>query len=408
MSNVKVSDIATPPAKANRLATFLAKPGVLALVARVFAYISSWSQKPLRIGDKIIVGRHADAVEVFSRDLEFRIGPINAAKIDAVNGPFILGMDRGETLVRERAALYRALAKVDLGSLRAQVDGAAKARIAAAGEQIDVVGDYARPIAAETAQVLFGIRGSDDIAFMDVARAIFGHIFLNLGNEKDVEERAMRAAPYLRKWLSSEIEARRASGELNTDLMGALLADPEIPDDAAGNDLIRRTLGGMLVGSIDTTATCVAKIMTIVGQDKMLAAGIATDVDNFARLHGWCWEALRRWPHNPIVLRSAAIETQLAGIDIHVNDQIYVYTQAAMLDGSVFPDPQVLNPARPTKSYLHFGGGLHPCAGRDINAFQIPMLVGALVRRGVRSVGTVCWAGPFPDRLPVTFNRMAV
>jgi cytochrome P450 len=242
--------------------------------------------------------------------------------------------------------------------------------------------------------------------FMDVARAIFGHIFLNIGNDKEIEDRAKRAAPYLRDWLLDEIKSRRASGALGTDLMGALLADPAIASDDAGNDLIRRTLGGMLVGSIDTTATCVAKIMTIVGQDKTLAAGIAADVDNFARLHGWCWEALRRWPHNPIVLRSAAIETQLAGVDIHVNDQIFVYTQAAMLDTSVFPDPQVLNPARPTRSYLHFGGGLHPCAGRDINAFQIPLLVGALVRRGVKSVGTIDWAGPFPNRLPVAFNRV--
>ena len=107
------------------------------------------------------------------------------------------------------------------------------------------------------------------------------------------------------------------------------------------------------------------------------------------------------------MLRSAAVETQLAGVDIHVNDQIYVYTQAAMLDASVFPDPQVLNPARPTKPYLHFGGGLHPCAGRDVNAFQIPLLVGGLVRRGVKSVGTIDWAGPFPDRLPANFNRMS-
>jgi cytochrome P450 len=78
-----------------------------------------------------------------------------------------------------------------------------------------------------------------------------------------------------------------------------------------------------------------------------------------------------------------------------------------MLDASVFPDPQVLNPTRPTRPYLHFGGGLHPCAGRDINAFQIPLLVGRLVRRGVKSVGAISWAGPFPDHLPVTFNRMA-
>ncbi|MGA2126606.1 MAG: hypothetical protein ABSG76_10690 [Xanthobacteraceae bacterium] len=39
--------------------------------------------------------------------------------------------------------------------------------------------------------------------------------------------------------------------------------------------------------------------------------------------------------------------------------------------------------------------------------FQIPLLVGALVRRGVKSVGTISWARPFPAHLPVTFNRMA-
>jgi cytochrome P450 len=242
---------------------------------------------------------------------------------------------------------------------------------------------------------------------MDVARAIFAHVFLNLNNDRAVEARAKRAAPYLHDWLLNEIEARRASGEIGKDLMGALLADPMIAKDDTGNDLIRRTLGGMLVGSIDTTATCIAKIMTIIGQDDALASGIAADVDDFARLHGWCWEALRRWPHNPVVLRSAAIETQIAGVDVHVNDQIYIYTQAAMLDASVFPNPLAMNPTRPTKPYLHFGGGLHPCAGRDINAFQIPLLVGALIRRGVKSVGTIAWAGPFPDHLPVTFNRIA-
>jgi cytochrome P450 len=407
MTTLDVSDIATPPAKLNGLAWFLSKPSVLAFAARAFAIFSSWCQRPLRIGDKVIVGRHADAIDVLSRDLEFRIGPINSAKIDAVNGPFILGMDRGATLVSERAVLYRALSKVDLIPLRAQIAEQAATRISAAGDHIDVVAAYARPIAGATAQAIFGIKGADDATFLNVARAIFAHVFLNLNNDSTVEARAKRAARYLHDWLLNEIETRRASGQFGKDLMGALLADPMITNDGAGNDLVRRTLGGMLVGSIDTTATCIAKIMTVIGQDDTLARGIAADVDDFAQLHGWCWEALRRWPHNPVVLRSAAIETQIAGVPVHVNDQIYIYTQAAMLDASVFPNPHTMNPARPTKPYLHFGGGLHPCAGRDINAFEIPLLVGALVRRGVKSVGTIGWAGPFPDHLPVTFDRMA-
>jgi cytochrome P450 len=400
------SDIETPRSAPGGLAALLLKPEVLAFAAGAFASFSSWHQKPVRIGNRVIVGRHADAVEVLSRDLEFLIGPVNAAKIDAVNGPFILGMDRDATLVRERALLYRSLSKIDHSSLREQIADKARQFIRAAnGDQIDVVNEYARPIAAATAQSIFGIKGSDEKMFMDVARAIFGHVFLNIGNDKDIAERAMRAAPYLRQWLLDEIERRQRAGNLGNDLMGTLLADPAGQGEE-GKDLVRRTLGGMLVGSIDTTATCVAKIIAMVGRDKRLAAGMAADIDDFARLHGWCWEALRRWPHNPILLRSAAVETQLSGVDIHVNDQIFIYTQAAMLDASVFPSPAALTPRRPTRSYLHFGGGLHPCAGRDINAFQIPLLVGELVRRGIKSVGAVGWAGPFPDRLPVTFNRM--
>jgi cytochrome P450 len=395
------SDIASP-----RVAPpILQKPALLAFAARAFALFSRWWQKPLRFFDLVIVGRHADAVDVLSRDLEFRIGPINAAKIDAVNGPFILGLDRGAILVRERAALYRALAKVDLGRLRTQIESEAKSRIAAAGEEIDAVGGYARPIAAMTAQALFGIYPTDMVLFMDVARAIFGHVFLNITDDKEIEARALRAAPLMRDWLLDEIRKRRASGARAPDMMDALLHDAQIPATDDGNDLIRRTLGGMLVGSIDTTATCVAKILTMLGRDRALAEGIAADVGDFPKLHGWCWEALRRWPHNPLVQRSAAIDTRIAGLDISANDRIFVYTQAAMLDTSMFPDPQVLNPTRPLRPYLHFGGGLHPCAGRDVNAFQIPILVGELVRRGVKSVGTIDWvAGPFPDRLPVTLS----
>jgi cytochrome P450 len=402
-----ISDIETPRSDPSGLAALLLKPEILAFAAGAFARLSSWTEKPLRIGNKVIVGRHKDVVEVLSRDLEFRIGPVNATKIEAVNGPFILGMDRDAILVRERALLYRALSKVEFGLLRQQVTDKARQFIPTAGkDEIDAVNGYARPIAAATAQSLFGIKGPDEKTFMDVARAIFGHVFLNIGNDKDIEARAMRAAPYLSRWLLDEIEDRQRTGNLGNDLMGALLGDPAVQGDD-GKELVRRTIGGMLVGSIDTTATCVAKIIAVVGRDKKLAASMATDVDDFARLHGWCWEALRRWPHNPILLRSAAVETQLAGVDIHPGDEIFIYTQAAMLDTSVFPNPAVLIPTRPTRSYLHFGGGLHPCAGRDVNAFQIPLLVGELVRRGIKSVGTIGWAGPFPDQLPITFNRMA-
>ena len=124
-----------------------------ALAARLGARIAAVWGRPIRVGGTVIVARHAQVLELLARDIEFRIGPINGTKIEAVNdGPFILGMDRDVALIRERRALYEALAHVDLLPIKAAVAEEADAKINDAREAIDVVGGYARPIAAHTAQ----------------------------------------------------------------------------------------------------------------------------------------------------------------------------------------------------------------------------------------------------------------
>jgi len=116
---------------------------------------------------------------------------------------------------------------------------------------------------------------------------------------------------------------------------------------------------------------------------------------------------LRRWPHNPILMRRAPAATRLGSAEVKAGDTVIAWTQAAMLDASSFPEPARLRPDRPAGAYLHFGGGLHPCAGRAVNDVQIPLLVGALVRRGIARTGAMKWAGPFPDHFRLTFRRTA-
>jgi cytochrome P450 len=393
-------DIATPRGSPGLAAKLLSSQQFPAAVARLGARLAALWEQPIRLGTKVLVVRHAQVMEVLTRDLDFLIAPVNEKRIDDVNGPFVLGMDRGVTLAAERGALYRALSDVDLTAVRDAVANRSTELVEQAEPELDVVGGYARPVAAETATALFGIAGPDRQTFKDVARAIFAHIFLNLSGDKAVEQRALRAAALMREWFLAEIARRRKSGDFGTDMMGSLLRDTTIDDDG-----VRRTLGGMLVGSIDTTASSVAKIVAMIGRDRHLAASIAADVADEQRLAGWCREALRRWPHNPILLRRAAARTTLADLEIREDDEIILWTQAAMLDQAVFPEPHKMRHDRPATAYLHFGGGLHPCAGRAVNAFQIPLLVGALVRRGIKSTGPVEWAGPFPDRLVVRFNR---
>lgn len=388
-----VADIRTPPSKPGLLQS-IAVPHLLAwLGVRLLRH-------PLRLGKLMIVAKHRDVQELLRRDLDFRIGPVNARRIGEVNGgPFILGMDRAPDLSAERTALYRALSRVDLEALAQQADQEARDILDAAATSIDAVGAYARLVAGHTARRLFGIVGPDDQTVQDAARAIFAHTFLNIGDDQAVRERAVMAGDLMRNWLAKEISRRTSARNPGDDLMGQLLRASDL--DHAG---IRRNLGGMFVGSIDTTATAVAKILVIAGRDKNLRTQMVADCGNPERLRGWCWEALRRWPHNPILMRKAFADTSLADKTVPAGTTMIVWTQAAMLDPDAFPEPQLARPDRGASAYLHFGAGLHPCAGRALNNLQIPMLVGHILPR-MESLGPIQWAGPFPDRLTITLRR---
>jgi cytochrome P450 len=392
-------DVATPQGGNGVVGTLLRSQGVLAFGSWLSWRLTRMNGGPVRLGSIVIAVRHADVSEVLARDLEFVIAPINEPRIQAVNGPFVLGMDRGPTLMREREALYAALRRVDHARLRAQVEQAAARAIGSVTDRsLDVVGGYARPIATQTARTLFGLTGQDDKLFMDVVRAIFAHTFLNLGNDKTIEARALRAAAFMRQWFEEEIAERRKRNDPGDDMMGHLLKA------RLDDDIVRRTLGGMLVGSIDTTATSVAKIAVILGQDSDLYEQMRADRNDPARLTIWCLEALRRWPHNSILLRRAAVDTKIGTTKVNAGDTVIAFTQAAMLDPDVFPEPRAMDPNRPMSAYLHYGGGLHPCAGRAVNDFQITLLIKHLLDRGIESVGRVTWAGAFPDRLVVTLS----
>jgi cytochrome P450 len=389
---------AGPPA--GFLARLLREQWLPGLAARIGVKLTG---KPRRIGTRVIAGRHAHAVELLRRDEEFIIAPINDVKVREVNGgPFILGMDRSPQLDLERRALYAALDAVDLDRLRDGVSAGIDAALGAvpAGGEIDAIGAYARPIAAHTAQRLFGITGPNDATFMEAVRSVFGHTFLNIGNDPAIRDRAIRAGGLMGGWFADEIARRRASGEHGDDMMGQLMRQAQLDDDG-----VRRTLGGMLVGSIDTTATCVTKVLKVASRDRDLRRAMERDVGDVERMDGWCNEALRRWPHNPIVMRSAAADCTLAGAKVKRGDTVIAWTQAAMQDRSAFPRPREMDADRDRALYLHLGWGLHLCSGLRVNRFQIPMLVAGLLNRGLDRLGEIEWKGPFPDKMMARLAR---
>jgi cytochrome P450 len=378
----------------------LVSPAVLRLLARLLV-----KRAPrISLGRTLILSRWKDVTEVLDRDNEYLIEPINKRRIEAVSGPFILGMDRSARLFEQREQVYAALRAADKQPFFATLEQESLRLLKAAadaGGRIDVVNGYARLVACRTAVALFGIRGPTEQDLLRAARALFHETFLNQNDAPNTTRLGLAAGREMRQWIVAELQDRIDRNAPGHDVLGHLLSSlgPEQTDEA------RWIIGGLLVGAIDTTATAVANIILEVVSDARLKSDMQRDADDPKQFAGWCWEALRRRPHNPALLRQAGPHASLGGAPIAEGTRVLLFTLAAMHDPSAFDRPGVLNPRRPADRYLHFGHGLHACAGRDFNAVQIPRLVRELVRRDVSGPTTFRTRGPFPDTLVVSIGK---
>lgn len=357
----------------------------------------------LQLGNRLIVSSWNDVTEILDRDNDFLIGPVNEKRIDAVSGPFILGMDRGPDLGRQREQVYSALRDADKTPFLMQIEQESARLLGEAvqaGGRIDVVNGYARLVAARSAAALFGIAGPTEQDLMRVARAIFQETFLNQSNDPSVTQLGIKAGKELRRWIEQEQQRRCHQNQFGTDVLGRLMEQSLNNLEAA-----RWMLAGLFVGAIDTTATAVANIVTEVLSDSGLRKAMINDIDHKRRLLGWCWEALRRRPHNVGMLREAANGATIGQQTVNKGTQVVLLTVGAMHDPAAFDRPKELRPDRPLDRYLHFGRGLHQCSGRDFNAIQIPALVRNLLRHGVQGPPRVRTRGPFPDELIVSIQQ---
>jgi len=201
----------------------------------------------------------------------------------------------------------------------------------------------------------------------------------------------------------------------NDDVLGRLLALQDSAHPWLDDNAVRRNLGGVIVGAVDTTS----KFVTL-AIDELLrrpaalaearAAALGEDLDAVRR---YAWEAVRFNPHHPLQARYCPVETRIAAghprsETIPAGSSIYAATLSAMFDPAVFTHPNEFNANR-NSEYLHFGYGMHSCFGRYINGVQIPELVAALLRlpnlrRAAGSVGQILYDGPFPNRLVLEFD----
>jgi cytochrome P450 len=376
----------------------------------------------LVLGKRALVTRHPDVVEVLTRDTDFTIAEINEARINACDGPFILGMDRSPQYDTEAATLREAVRHDDLERIRSLVRQNANELVAAArpSGQIDVVNGLARVVAIRTVGSYFGIPPPDDSAsMMHWMRDVFHDIFANPTSDPNVHQNALRSSEELRQHMDRVIASRKSH-----------LNEPDQPDDVLGRLLllqnaahawlddrsVRRNLGGLILGAVDTTSKFATQaIDELLRRPAALAGARAAAIaGEMPAVRNYVYEAVRFNPHHPVQVRFCPHDTELAAgtpraRKIPAGTSVFVATLSAMFDPEVFIDPAVFRADRETE-YLHFGYGMHRCFGLAINGVQIPEIVATLLRlpnlrRAPGGAGRIAYDGPFPDRLMLQFDR---
>ncbi|HEY0320062.1 MAG TPA: cytochrome P450 [Pyrinomonadaceae bacterium] len=378
----------------------------------------------LIFGNKVVLSRHADVIEVLERKEDFTVSEINAQNINRHDGPFILGMDVSEQYEREEGLLREAVRRTDLDLISSiTVENAATLiREAQSLGRIDVVNGFARVVAARLVISYFGVPAPEagEGQLMNWLRDIFFDVFLNFTNDRQKREAAIRSGKQLRQHLDDEIARRNAlpaTPAQADDVLGRLLALKGPLRPWLDDDTVRRNLSGLIVGAVETTSKFVALAMNelLRRPETMKSARRAALDGDTETVRRYAYESGRFNPHTPFMLRYCRHESLLRAGSRHerripAGSFVLLGTISAMFDPSGFPSPRQFRIDRePQSEYLHFGFGMHRCFGYYINSRQIPELVAALLRlpdlrRAPGRAGRISFAGPFPDRFVLEFD----
>ena len=90
-------------------------------------------------------------------------------------------------------------------------------------------------------------------------------------------------------------------------------------------------------------------------------------------------EMLRWWTPVMHFRRTAAADTELAGVKIAAGDKVVVWFSAANRDPDVFPHPDTFDPARSPTDHLSFGHGPHFCLGAHLARVQMRAIFNAVL-----------------------------
>lgn len=386
----------------------------------------------LRLGRFLaIVSRHEDVAEVLSQDDVFRVPWPQRVRIlndgDLPGTPFILGMnDRTEHAAMLKQVM-RAFDRSDIAALVVpQLVRSAEEIVAQApGGKLEAIRGLVTRVALELCVSYHGVpipEGKRE-EFADWTIAMSGDLFGWPPFDDRPKPAAVAGAERLRRTVDAAIKAettrQRGGQKYDTGTVLSRLVSMHLNDPRALTARqIRSFLTGMIIGFVPTNTMAAGHILEVLlnKREALAYAQRAAEAGDDDLLKRYLFEALRFMPINPGPFRICARDYTVAAdtrraTTIKTGTRVWALTMSAMLDSRRIPDPSRFDPRRPASNYMHFGYGMHWCAGVFIAEAHITQTFKALLRRPKLTLtraqgkdGQLQLLGGFPDQLWVKFE----
>ncbi len=336
-------------------------------------------------------------------------------------GTYWMTMDRNPIHTREKSIMMTMLNRDDVPGYREFIAQQSAEILNEAGGSIDLVQEYCRIIPIRLVQEKFGLDGIEpekllEWSYWSQYDAFHNQPFDDVEDPEDIHNKAKAAGEALGAYVTELIPRRIGeikAGSTRDDIVSRMLRTsfPESIDFPM--ERLARNVGGLLIGTVETTAQAVAQLVQQLLRREDLLPDIreVAMTDDPTVFDGYVWEALRFDPISPYMFRKCEGSHVLArGTErectISDGETLLLLSQSAMFDPRAFTKPDDFNPRRTLENSLHFGVGKHACLGRYIGEAMIPEMARQLLRcPNARAEVAIAFNGtPFPARYPVRWD----
>lgn len=264
-----------------------------------------------------------------------------------------------------------------------------------AGGEVDGVTDLAEVFPTTVFPQAVGLRETDRRRLLDYGSMVFNA----LGPDNHIRREAMSTATETTAWITD----RCRRDQLTPDGLGALIYqavdDGEVDEEEAGM-LVR----SFLSAGVDTTVTGIGNTLWCLSRHPHEFERLKED----ASLIRPAFEEVLRYT-SPVhaFCRTAAVDTEVAGIAIEKNTKILCALGAANLDDDHWQSAATFDVGRKPVGHLAFGTGIHGCVGQNLARAEVEAVLTALLERvdAIEPAGEPEWRAGNAihalDRLPI-------